>query len=998
MRFFATILLFGLLVAAALSQSKKPTSPATKTPSAAAKPKPASARSKPTATPAKKPSEKAEWDKAVAISNIGKQIVALRKFVEAFPKSTRKAEAFGLITAAEAELGNEKLAAGDGDAAIVFLKAAATDAPKPIPDQLFTDTLSKIPANLYFRGLRDAALEISKILEAKAEANLGQLLSIAGFYLSVENGSEARRVAENAIKIDPNSAAAYQTLGLANRVDFKLEESAAAYAKALELEPESLQARRGLAEMKRSLGKPDEAITLYREILVKDEANVPARTGLILALFDADKRADAEAEMARSLEANPGNVILLAGAAYWYAVHDEGAQAIALAQKAIEADPRFIWSHIALARGFMSQKKPVDAERTLLAARRYGNFPTLEYEIASARLSAGLYREAAEELSKSFSVKDGVIRANLGGRVPGESKSFTELVGPERRASIFAPTAADNPDNAAQLRALLEFKQELDSQEPNPEKASNAADEFIRGDDKMKVYRQIFAASELLEKKVALKMVLEITQAAPSSLEAGLDVAEPATAVMASELYERRAVAAASGQYVNVPEVRRPTLSAVLRGRIEEISGWALYQMDDAALAVVHLKRAVGVLPADSAWWRSSTWRLGTALVVSGNDAEALEAYIKSYKSSGPDAVRYNAIEAVYRRVKGNTLGLEEKIGPNPSQPRAETVAQKIDPTPENKTDTPPVVPIKTEPTPTAEIMPTASPDVAVRVESTPTAEIKTEPTPGEVVNVEPTPVEAPADVPVATPTAETGVSTAEATPLSTPEEVKLTPTPETLPKPTSESSPEEQKTLEEKPKEVPGDEKPTPVPKELFPPVIITIPAIEPSKTAAKPEPTAEATPTAVNNNPANETKPRQSPTAESKVEEPKPTDVSVAEKRADESTTPSAIPSASGEPTPQPTPEIKPCTFIIDVENITLKNNQGVLALIVRREGDEELDGLNAVSSSPQDVSIRREAIEGLNTQALFVVRSISTKTGVYQVTVEMPCGKKEIVVKVQ
>ena len=46
------------------------------------------------------------------------------------------------------------------------------------------------------------------------------------------------------------------------------------------------------------------------------------------------------------------------------------------------------------------QKKPLDAERTLLGARRYGNFPTLEYEIASARLMAGFYRDAAEELDK----------------------------------------------------------------------------------------------------------------------------------------------------------------------------------------------------------------------------------------------------------------------------------------------------------------------------------------------------------------------------------------------------------------------------------------------------------------------------------------------------------------------------------------------------------------------------------------------------------------------
>src|SRR6185295_18538348 len=110
------------------------------------------------------------------------------------------------------------------------------------------------------------------------------------------------------------------------------------------------------------------------------------------------------------------------------------------------------------------------------------------------------------------------VHTDLGGRVPGESKYFTELVGFERRASIFAPTAADNPENAAQLKALLEFKQELGSPAPKPEIAINAADDFIRGDDKMKVHRQIFAASELLEKKVALPKVLEIAKAASPNL------------------------------------------------------------------------------------------------------------------------------------------------------------------------------------------------------------------------------------------------------------------------------------------------------------------------------------------------------------------------------------------------------------------------------------------------------------------------------------------------
>jgi tetratricopeptide (TPR) repeat protein len=248
--------------------------------------------------------------------------------------------------------------------------------------------------------------------------------------MSVENGSDAKRVTETAVKLAPESSPAWQSLGLANRMNFLLDDSAGAYAMALVIAPDSLSARRGLAEMNRSLGKADDAVTLYREILARDAENLPAQTGLILALFDAEKRTEAEAELAKSMTANPGNVILLAGVAYWYAAHNEGGKAVEFAQKSIVVDPRLIWSHIALARGLMVQKKPIEAEKVLLAARRYGEFPTLEYEIASARLAAGFYRDAAEELTKSFTVKDGVVSTKLGGRVQRESRNFTELVGP----------------------------------------------------------------------------------------------------------------------------------------------------------------------------------------------------------------------------------------------------------------------------------------------------------------------------------------------------------------------------------------------------------------------------------------------------------------------------------------------------------------------------------------------------------------------------------------
>ncbi|MEO6654903.1 MAG: hypothetical protein ABIO36_02370 [Pyrinomonadaceae bacterium] len=913
MKFLATIVFFGLLVLTGFSQSTNPNSAATKAKSVATKPKPIAAKPKPAATPVKKSDEKTEWENAVAIAEGTARIAALRKFIETFPKSEKNAEAVGMIVIIETQLGNDKLAANEMRAAAELFMAAAKDAPKPIPDQLFTETLAKIPANLYFRGARAEALEIVKTLEERSDANVGQMLTIASFYMSIESGSDAKRMAENAIRLDANSSAAYQTLGLANRIDFQLDESAAAYAKALELDPDSLSAKRGLAEMKRSLGMADASVALYREILAKDPSDIPAQTGLVLSLLDSGKRLDGEAELTRSLEANPGNVILLAGAAYWYAAHGEGDKAVEFSQKAIAADPRFIWSHIALARGLLSRKDFVAAERTLLAARRYGNFPTLEYEIATTRLAAGYYREAAEELSKSFSIRDGAVRTNLGGRVPRELKDFTELVGFERRASIFAPTAADSPENAAKLTALLELKQELDSPDPKPEVISKLADEFIRGDDKMKVHRQVFAATQLLEKKVALIKVLEIAKSAMVNVEAGLDVKTASIAVMAGQLYENRSLAATRGEYLNVPNVSRLTLSAILRGQIEELSGWAMFQMNEPAEAAVRLRRAVSVLPVDSAWWRSSTWRLATALAQTGKDAEALDIFVKSYKSSGPNPIQYHVIETLYIKVNGNIDGLEAKIGPDPAP--AEIVAQKVEPSP--------------------------TPEMKVEAATEPKTDPKTEET-------------KPADVPI--------------------------PSPEHTP----EAATEVQKISEDKPKATGSETKLANTTKDLFPPVIITVPTRDAGKTPTKEIGTKpETSPTPSEVRPAEEIKPESTP-----------------EKNLEESSKPRIEP--DGRPrilvaVPE-TPKVEPCTLTVSEESVTLQTGGGDLAIIVGTEGDGELEGITAVSSSPTDVNVRREFIAGVKTRAIFVLRPISSKIGIYQVKFEMPCGKKDVVVKVR
>ncbi len=951
MRSFAIIFLFSVLLIPAFTQTTKPKQTTSKTPlkkptpskSTAAKPKPTpkkptttATKPKPTATPKPRIDETAEWEKALATADAFERIGAIKKFLAAFPKTKRQSEALETMLKLRADIGTERLLAGDLENAVKLFKSGAAEAPKPVADQLFTDTLAKFPANLFFRGAQTEALDIAKTIEERVDANPAQLITIANFYLSVENGEEAKRVAENVIKIAPTSAVAHQTLALANRMEFKLEDSATAYAKALELEPDSLTARRGLAEMKRSLGKADEAVTLYQEILAKDAANAPAKTGLILSLFDAGKRADAERELKASLDANAGNVILLAGAAYWYAANAIGDKAVEYGQKAIDSDPRYIWSHIAMARGFLLLDKPLDAERTLMAARKHGNFPTLEYEIATMRASAGLYREAAESIDRMFVMKDGQVATDLGLRVPVQADTFIKLIEDERRASIFAPTSADTLENSTRLRALFEFTNAVGSSDADA--ASKFADAFVGGDDRMKTYRQLFVASQLVSKKLAPAKVLDLTKAAVTGVDKAIDFKYATVAVLADEIYQPRSLAAARGEYIQAANVPRPTLLAIVRGRIEELSGAAFAQMDNRDESIVRFKRAIGVLPAESAWWRSTMWRLATVYEGAGNNAEALETYYKSYKAGTPDPIKYAVIESLFKRVNGNTEGLELKIGANPLKAVSEqTVAQIPTPTPEPT------------PLPTPEPSPTIPASIPAKDVPTPT------PTPEQAPAPEPSPT-------VPTIPAKSELVT-EPTPLPTPQ-----PTPENTPEiiatPTPAVVPEATPTPSSKPKETP-----------LFPPVVITIPV--PDTTTKR----AEA-----------EVKPTPTPTAT--VVEKVPDETSVAVKTPDETTV--TRPRVTTDSTE--TPVVKPCTVTSSEPSITLQNAGSELAIIIGTETDEDLSSMTAVSSSAKDVEVRRQEITAIKGRALFVVRSSSGKAGLFQITFSVPCGKKNVEVRVR
>ena len=920
------------------------------------------AKAEPTPVPL---TEKEQFEKASGFELAADRVAALEKFLTDFPESTDRAAAADLLAGSRVLIAEEKLLSGDADGAVAIYRRVIEDAPQPFPNELFFESISRVPVALLRRGLRPAATEIALLIESKVENDGNQLAELSNYYLALENGAEAMRVAAKAAAKSPSSPAVYRALALAHRVNFDLELSADAYAKAVELEPDSAISKRGLADMKRALGKSDEAAVLYRELLSKNASDVTAQTGLVLSLFDGGKRSEAEAELAKALESAPGNIVLLSGAAYWYASRGIGDKAVELAQKAVDREPRYVWSHIALARGLMSQGKPVAAEQVLVKARTYGNFPTLEYELASARAAAGFFREAAEDLSKHFSASPTGVRTRLGGRLPREEKSLTDLVAYERKASIFAPSAADTPENAETLKGLLELHQAITAAEPNEAEIAAAADAFTKASDKMKLHRQVYAAELLLENRQAYGKVLELTKAATGKTDAALDVPDPAAAVMASQLYEARSVAFRRNDFLLVPEVPRATLSAILRGRIEELSGWALYQQNNYPDSIVRLRRAITVIPVNSAWWRSSLWRLGAALAADGKDTEALDSYISSYKTDKPDYGKYTIVEALYKKVHGSTDGLADRIGADhvaviktmpdlqtpPTQTATPAVETPAETQPAEKTTT-----VTPEPTndpgktdlhinkkPLIEEKPPVSDPVAVPTPQK-TLEVK-----GDVPKVvDETPKEISTDPKPIEPKIEPETKPAETKPIEIKTEEPEIKPPD--PKPAEESKPPDQATG--KPQ---TPETKTVANKPLFEPIVITIPSSRPAKLSTS-ETTEKKTDGAA--------RPRVIVGHEVKIEDP-----------------------------------VTPCEVVVSQENVSLINNGGNVGLLVNIEGQGDIKSLKAVSSSEKDIEITLEPeIGGLPDRRFFVIKSISTAVGVYQVTFTVPCGKKEVVVNVR
>ena len=133
----------------------------------------------------------------LAEKDLDKRIEELKDFIATHPESKSKARATEFLIVTRARIGDDKLKAGQTAAGVELLFLALKDAQPEMSDRLFSVVISQIPLNLYVRGEAAAAFKAAQEIEAKVANNPKRLLALSGFYLEIERGDEAARVADS---------------------------------------------------------------------------------------------------------------------------------------------------------------------------------------------------------------------------------------------------------------------------------------------------------------------------------------------------------------------------------------------------------------------------------------------------------------------------------------------------------------------------------------------------------------------------------------------------------------------------------------------------------------------------------------------------------------------------------------------------------------------------------------------------------------------------------
>jgi tetratricopeptide (TPR) repeat protein len=182
--------------------------------------------------------------------------------------------------------------------------------------------------------------------------------------LNAKRFADAEYFARRATQLDPNSAIAFDRLGVAMTARGIFNADAeAAFRRATELDPNFVIARVHLAGVLRRLRRWNEAEPIYRSA-IEEAKDAPTLVLIADAMQSEQRWADSEPVLRRALELdarNPGALFLMGK---FYSVNQKYPEAAGILKTAVETNPKSFIVRNVLARAYLGAGAYDDAYRT----------------------------------------------------------------------------------------------------------------------------------------------------------------------------------------------------------------------------------------------------------------------------------------------------------------------------------------------------------------------------------------------------------------------------------------------------------------------------------------------------------------------------------------------------------------------------------------------------------------------------------------------------------
>ena len=400
----------------------------------------------------------------LTIEDPTERIAALQKFLKTNIIADQTLAAREAIVASYAQLAETQLAENNIEKAVTEFRKALATLPDKITDQFFEETVIRIPLAVSVRGYREEAISLARQLEKRFPKEPGRLARLGEFYLTIEDSPDAIRSLEVAAKESANDARLHRALGSAYRMGLQLDEAIAEYQLAIGADAQDKRAYYELANLYRAHGAYADAIKLYRKQIEIDPKHASSLKGIALAsLAQGDEeQALAALNQARDLRGSADeitqDIYLQTQLAFLYLKQNKLKQARQASDAALLIEPRYAWARLAAAEVELADGKYFEAERHLLAAARYANFPTLMFTLGKLYLLVEDFDGALEQFGKAFkySAKE-KFTTRLGGALDVQSERLKDLLAREHQAAIFLAEAPTTDEQFKIAEALVRF-------------------------------------------------------------------------------------------------------------------------------------------------------------------------------------------------------------------------------------------------------------------------------------------------------------------------------------------------------------------------------------------------------------------------------------------------------------------------------------------------------------------------------------------------------------